>query len=173
MNLLGPKHNLCTKNNLYRKNNIMDTLDTKLYEETFEEVRVVKARDYCYVISSGETVGEFYRRVGRNEVNREIYDKWTNPSFISTCLRILKKNECIERLPNGLTPADFSVDYLTGKYNQNKKKKTKKEPTIDTSLVSSPYDTNHQLPPTMLFNISSPSHETTTLSPSIDDTIGY
>lgn len=94
--------------------------DFLLFQKTFQEVRVIKPRDFCDVLSNGETIGEFYRRTGKNKQNQEIYDKWVSPTMISMCIRTLKKNPDVTRLPNGLTPTTFSIDHVTGRYASKK-----------------------------------------------------
>jgi len=108
---------------------VFNETDQILFAETFEEVVIKRPRDFTSVLSNGETIGEFYRRTGRNDSNADVYDQWIDPALISVCLRTLKKNPSIERLPNGLTPGQFSIDHVTGRYNTKKKtprKRTKK-----------------------------------------------
>lgn len=102
--------------------------DLLLFQSTFQEVRVIKPRDFCNVLSNGETIGEFYRRTGKNQQNQEIYDKWISPVMISMCIRTLKKNPDVLRLPNGLTPTTFSIDHIMGRYTNKKAPPKKKNP---------------------------------------------
>lgn len=126
--------------------------DLKLFHETFEEVRVIKPRDFCDVLSNGETVGEFYRRTGKNQQNAEMYEKWVNPSFVSMCLKVLKKNPNVDRLPNGLTAGMFSIDHVTNRYSVAKKKtrksskKTAPAPTPTPTPTPAPTPVSTPLP---------------------------
>lgn len=124
--------------------------DRKIFLETFQEVRVVRPRDFTDVLSNGETVGDFYRRTGRNQENAEIYDKWVDPTFVSMCVRIMKKNPQVDRLPNGLTPSDFSIDHVLGKFSIKKKKRKKKQP----EKKPEPEDDEEEQEPGQVFGVN-------------------